>query len=456
MKLQNYYKFSRNGINILIDIPSGAVHVIDEITNEIINQLEKGVKREEIVKVLSHFPQHEVEQALEELGQLVDKKYLFTEDNGGEITKPNSDIVKALCLHVAHDCNMRCKYCFASSGHFGGERTLMDIETAKKAVDFILEKSGPRKNCEIDFFGGEPLMNFPLIKEVITYAREREKEYNKHIRFTLTTNGLALTKEVQDFVNDHGLSTVLSLDGRKEVNDNMRKTVQGEGTYEQIIDKYREFVQSRNNRNYYVRGTFTAENLDFAEDVKHIVEQGFTEVSVEPVVVPENKGYALTFEHLNKLKEEYWKLTDIYLDYYKKDKPFNFFHFNINIDGGPCAAKRVSGCGAGVEYLAIAPNGDIYPCHQFVGNKEFIMGNLNTSFSGDKIKEAFLQSSLFEKEDCIRCWARYYCGGGCHANAYLYNKDLTKPYKLGCELQKIRTECSLYIEAVKAINKILK
>lgn len=456
MELRNYYKFSRNGINIVIDIPSGAVHVVDDISYEILDKLESGILEDQLVETFEASVSEDAKGALKEIKELVKNKLLFTEDNGATQFKPNSEIVKALCLHVAHDCNMRCKYCFASSGHFGGQRTMMDIETAKKAVDFILEKSGPRRNCEIDFFGGEPLMNFELIKDVIAYAREKEKPLNKNIRFTLTTNGLALSKEVQDFVNEHGLSTVLSLDGRKEVNDHMRKTVDGQGTHDEIVNSYKEFVKGRNNQNYYIRGTFTSENLDFSQDVKHMVDLGFKEVSVEPVVVSDDRPYALKEEHLEILKEEYWRLADIYLDYHKKGEPFNFFHFNINIDGGPCAAKRVSGCGAGIEYLAIDPSGDIYPCHQFVGDKEFVMGNLSTAFEGEKIKGSFAQSSMFAKEDCVKCWARYYCGGGCHANAYSHNNDLKKPYQLGCELQKIRTECSLYIEAVKAIGKTLK
>lgn len=456
MILRNYYKFSRNNVNVLVDIPTGAVHVVDSIVYDILTKLEEGVAQENLAEELPDYQLSEIQGALDEINELIANNLLFTEDLGHLQQKPNSEIIKALCLHVAHDCNMRCKYCFASSGHFGGERTLMDIETAKKAVDFILEKSGPRRNCEIDFFGGEPLMNFELIKETIAYARDKEKPLNKNIRFTLTTNGLALTKEVQDFVNEQGLSTVLSLDGRKEVNDSMRKTVDGQGTHDEIVNRYKEFVQGRNNQNYYIRGTFTGENIDFSEDVKHIVDMGFSEVSVEPVVVSDERSYALTDKHLEKLKEEYWKLADIYLDYHEKGKPFNFFHFNINIDGGPCAAKRVSGCGAGIEYLAIDPSGDIYPCHQFVGDKDFLMGNLSTEFKGDKIKNNFAESSMFDKEDCKKCWARYYCGGGCHANAHSHNKDLKIPYQLGCELQKIRTECSLYIEASKAISKSLK
>lgn len=456
MNLRNYYKFSRNGVSILIDIPSGAVHVIDDIAYKVIEELEKGVSEENLQESLTSFSKEDVLGAIIELKHLVKNNLLFTEDHGANQIKPNSEIVKALCLHVAHDCNMRCKYCFASSGHFGGQRTLMDVETAKKAVDFILEKSGPRRNCEIDFFGGEPLMNFQLIKEVIAYAKEKEKPLNKNIRFTLTTNGLALTKEVQDFVNEQGLSTVLSLDGRKEVNDHMRKTLDGQGTHDEIVKSYKNFVKKRDNKNYYIRGTFTSKNLDFSRDVKHMVDLGFREVSVEPVVVSEDRSYALRDEHIEVLKEEYWKLADMYLDYHQKGEPFNFFHFNINIDGGPCAAKRVSGCGAGIEYLAIDPSGDIYPCHQFVGDQDFIMGNLYTGFEGKKVKDSFQASSMFDKEDCVKCWARYYCGGGCHANAHSHNKDLKKPYKLGCELQKIRTECALYIEAVKALSNHLK
>ncbi|QNO15737.1 thioether cross-link-forming SCIFF peptide maturase [Alkalicella caledoniensis] len=453
MELRNYYKFTKNDINIVVDIPSGAIHVVDDVTYKILENLEENVAIEDLAKKLPQYQESEIQGALSEIEELVEKNLLFTEDVGHSLKKPSEDIVKALCLHVAHDCNMRCKYCFASSGHFGGQRKLMDIETAKKAVDFILERSGPRRNCEIDFFGGEPLMNFELIKETIAYAREKEKPLNKNIRFTLTTNGLDLTEEVQQFVNEQGMSTVLSLDGRKEVNDNMRKTVDGQGTHDEIVQNYKKFVKGRGNQNYYIRGTFTGENIDFSQDVKHIVDMGFTEVSVEPVVTSDERSYALKDEHLEKLREEYWSLADIYLDYHKKGKPFNFFHFNINLGDGPCAAKRVSGCGAGVEYLSIDPDGNIYPCHQFVGNEEFKMGDLETGLKGQHVKDEFYNSSLLEKDDCLKCWARYYCGGGCHANAHSHNNDLKKPYELGCELQKIRTECSIYIEAAKAISK---
>ncbi len=452
MKLLNYYKFSRNGINIVLDIPTGAVHIFDDVSYKILDTLEKGIPADNLHLHLTDYTKGQIHEALEEIYGLVENKILFTEDLGHLQQKPNSDIIKALCLHVAHDCNMTCKYCFASTGHFGGERKLMNLETAKKAVDFILEKSGPRRNCEIDFFGGEPLLNFDLIKEVITYAREKEKPLNKNIRFTLTTNGLNLTQEIKDFVNEHGMSTVLSLDGRKEINDNMRKNLEGQGTHDIIVEKYKSFVKGRDNKNYYIRGTFTGENLDFSQDVKHIVDLGFNEVSVEPVVVSDCRSYALMDEHLETLKEEYWKLAHMYLEYHNNGKPFNFFHFNINLEGGPCSAKRVSGCGAGVEYLAIDPDGNIYPCHQFVGDENFKMGNINSEFNGDKTKNEFLSNSLFDKDDCKNCWARYFCGGGCHANAYTHNNDLNKPYKLGCELQRIRTECSLYIEAMKHLK----
>lgn len=433
---------------IVMDINSGAIHVVNEIVYDILDHY--NVKTvEEIVALLQ--PKYSVEailEAMEDIQYLIDNEMLYTDDSQItlEMLEGRGAIIKAMCLHVAHDCNMTCKYCFGDKGAFEGIRSLLSLETGKKAIDFLLNHSGSRRNLEIDFFGGEPLMNFEVVKALVDYGREKEKAYGKNIRFTITTNGLLLDEEKADYINANMDNVILSIDGRPEVNDNMRRTVNDKGTYDLITKNYQSFVEKRKGT-YYVRGTFTRENLDFSEDVKHLVEKGFKNVSVEPVVADLSLGYALQDEDKNRIFEEYDKLTDLYLNYHEEGKNFEFFHFNVDLNQGPCIIKRVSGCGAGTEYVAVSPEGDIYPCHQFVGNPQFLLGNLHDDHFENKLYDEFNKAHIYNKEKCNECWAKFYCSGGCHANAFNMNGDLRKPYELGCELEKKRIECAIGIKA---------
>ncbi|NLN14005.1 MAG: thioether cross-link-forming SCIFF peptide maturase [Tissierellia bacterium] len=447
MKAQ-IHKFYLNDRYIVLDVNSGAVHVVDEVVYDILDYYEDHSK-EEILNILKD--KHEarvIEEAYEEIAYLVDEGLLFTEGAGLEGFEYNKDnIVKALCLHVAHDCNLKCNYCFASQGNFKGERMKMSLETGKKALEFLAKNSGNRKNLEVDFFGGEPLMNFELVKELVKYGRELDKKYNKNFRFTITTNGVLLDDDKIEFINEHMDNVVLSLDGRKEVNDRMRKTINDNGSYDIIVPKFKELVEKRGDKDYYIRGTFTNHNLDFSNDIMDFYKQGFKKVSVEPVVTSEEMEYALRREHLEDVLREYEKFSKEYIEIKKKDEDFLFFHFMIDLDQGPCIVKRSVGCGAGSEYLAVTPEGDLYPCHQFVGEEEFKLGTLDSGIVKKDLREVFKKANIYNKEECKTCWARYYCSGGCHANAYYAHKDLMKPYELGCEMEKKRIECSISILA---------
>ena len=355
-------------------------------------------------------------------------------------------IVQAMCLHVAHDCNMNCAYCFGDKGAFEGVRCMLSLETGKKAIDFLIDNSGSRVNLEIDFFGGEPLMNFDVVKELVKYGRQREKERRKNIRFTITTNGILLDDDKIAYINENMDNVILSIDGRPEVNDRMRKTVNDKGTYDIIMRNYKNFTEKREGL-YYVRGTFTRYNLDFSEDVKHLLDMGFENVSVEPVVTSQEYDYALRDEDLEIILKEYDRLSNLYIENALKGEPFDFFHFNVDLEQGPCLIKRVSGCGAGTEYVAVSPEGDIYPCHQFVGNKDFRIGNLNDEKFENKLFNTFNKAHIYNKTECFNCWAKFYCSGGCHANAWNTNGDIMKPYSLGCEMEKKRVECAVGIQA---------
>jgi uncharacterized protein len=356
--------------------------------------------------------------------------------------------VKAMCLNMTHDCNLRCKYCFASQGSYKGAREYMSLEVGKKAFDYLVVASGKRVNLEVDFFGGEPLMNFEVIKQLVEYGRSLEGKFNKKFRFTITTNGVLLDDEKIDYINENMVNVVLSIDGRKDTNDKMRKTINGKGSYDTIVNNFKNLVDKRGDKDYFARGTYTAYNLDFAEDVKHMRELGFDKISVEPVVTKPEDDYALLEEHVEQLKKEYEKLAKMYVEYYPdEEKRFQFFHFNIELDGGPCIYKRSVGCGAGTEYVAVTPNGDYYPCHQFVGEEEFIIGNVDDGINQENIVDKFRNLSVNDKPACKECWAKYYCSGGCHANAYNFSKDFKVPYNVGCELEKKRVECSIYIKA---------
>lgn len=391
-----------------------------------------------------------VREAGEELIELMNMDQLFhddayLEDLVGEELRPRS--LKALCLNVSHDCNLRCRYCFAGTGAFGGERLNMPTATALRAIDFLLENSGGRERVEVDFFGGEPLLNLPVVKETVKYGEQRAAAQGKEIRFTLTTNGLLLDEETADYLNDKMFNLVLSLDGRPAINDRMRVAKDGSSVYDVIVPRIRRMAELRGPRQYYVRGTYTAHNKDFFLDVRHLVETGFHRVSVEPVVAERDMPYALRPQDLPELLQEYERLADYYCEMYLAGKPFEFYHFNLSLLQGQCLSKRLTGCGAGTEYLAITPNGDIYPCHQFVGREGYRMGSLSNTSLDERIQKTFRASNVLSKAECRRCWARFFCSGGCHANAVSINGDISQPDGLGCQLMKKRLECSIYIHA---------
>jgi uncharacterized protein len=442
------HKFYLNDRYIVLDVYSGAVHVVDRIVYDILDYY-KDYSLEEIVEKLEEkYEVSQIKEAYDEISTLEREGLLYSEDIDTKNIRYNSDnVIKAMCLHVAHDCNLRCKYCFASQGDFKGERSLMSLEVGKRALEFLCENSGKRRNLEVDFFGGEPLMNFDLVKELVNYGREIEKKYNKHFRFTITTNGVLLDDEKINYINENMDNVVLSLDGRKDVNDNMRKTVTGKGSYDVIVPKFKELVKKRGDKDYYIRGTFTSYNLDFSEDVLHFYNEGFKKISIEPVVTSPENDYALREEHIEKILSEYEKFSKEYIDIKKKDKDFLFFHFMIDLNQGPCLAKRSIGCGAGSEYVAVTPEGDLYPCHQFVGEEEFKLGDVFSGISNTEKRDEFKKANVFAKDECGSCWAKFYCSGGCHANAYNTNRDILRPYKIGCEMEKKRIECAISILA---------
>lgn len=448
------HKYKLNDFNIVIDVNSGAVHVLDELSFLMLDFV-SGEMSENCPKIifekLSEYNKEQIITAYNELYSLYEDGLLFSNDDYLKNIKigENSPI-KAMCLHISHDCNLRCDYCFAEKGDFGQGRTLMSYEVGKKAIDFIIKNSGTRKNIEVDFFGGEPLMNFEVVKQIVTYAREIEKQHHKNFRFTITTNGLLLDSDKIEYINKEMSNVVLSLDGRKEVNDKVRKRVNNSGCYDAIMPKYKELVQKREHDNYYIRGTFTKYNLDFSKDVFDIVENGFKQTSVEPVVSEEHLPYAITENDLPAIFKEYEELAKELIKRNKAGERINFFHFMIDLEQGPCVIKRLKGCGCGNEYIAVTPEGDIYPCHQFVGKEEFIMGSLLTDELDLNMKDSFSKATVLSKEECQKCWAKFYCSGGCNANNYSYNNDILKPHKLSCELEKKRLECAIMIKAAMA------
>ncbi len=448
MKSQLIHKFYLNDQHLVLDINSGAVHIIDEMVYDILDYY--NIKsNEEIIELLSSkYIRENLVEALEEIEYLEENGILYTEDNNLSNIKYNEEnIVKAMCLHVAHDCNLKCKYCFASQGNFKGERSMMDLETGKKALLYLAMNSGKRRNLEVDFFGGEPLMNFETVKKLVDYGRELEKEYNKRFRFTITTNGVLLDDEKIDYINENMENVVLSLDGRKEINDDMRLTISGEGSFDVILPKIKKMVEKRGDKDYYVRGTFTNHNLDFGSDAMDFYKHGFKKISIEPVVTPESMEYALRQEHLERVLKEYEDFSREYIKIKRQDKDFYFFHFMIDLDQGPCIVKRAVGCGAGSEYIAVTPEGEIYPCHQFVGEEEFKLGTLDTGIEKKELRDEFKMANVYNKEKCRTCWARFYCSGGCHANAYYAHGNMMEPYELGCEMEKKRIECALSVLA---------
>ncbi|MBU5293401.1 thioether cross-link-forming SCIFF peptide maturase [Anaerosalibacter bizertensis] len=445
---QKIHKFHLNNKYIVLDINSGAVHLVDEVAYDVLDYYENKDLKEIISELSKKYSKNEIIEAYSEITKIKEDGLLFSENiNMNNFNYNNENIVKALCLHVAHDCNLRCKYCFASQGDFKGKRLLMPLEVGKKALEFIVNSSGNRKNLEVDFFGGEPLMNFEVVKDLVAYGRELEKNHNKRFRFTITTNGVLLDEDKMEFINENMDNIVLSLDGRKEVNDNMRTTFDGEGSYDIIVPKFIEMADKRGDKDYFVRGTFTSNNLDFTRDALEFYNLGFKKISIEPVVTDSKEEYAIKEEHLDTILNEYEEFSKEYIKIKKMDKDFTFFHFMIDLNQGPCLIKRATGCGAGSEYMAVTPEGDLYPCHQFVGNDDFKLGDVFNGVINSDIREKFKQSNVFSKEECKTCWARFYCSGGCHANAYNTNKDITKPYKIGCEMEKKRIECAISILA---------
>lgn len=447
LKSAKIHKYFLNNKYIVLDVNSGGVHVVDKIVYDILD-LYEGKSLSDIVESLNElYDKNSIVDAYNEISNLVEDGLLFSDESDIDFSYNNDNIIKAMCLHVAHDCNLKCSYCFASQGNFKGERSLMSLDIGKKSLEFLVLNSGNRRNLEVDFFGGEPLMNFELVKDLVSYGRQIEKQYNKKFRFTITTNGVLLDDDKINFINENMDNIVLSLDGRKEINDNMRQTINGNGSYDLILPKFKKMVNKRGDKDYYIRGTFTNKNIDFLNDAMDFYNHGFKKISIEPVVTSEDMEYALREEHLDKILAEYEKFSKEYINIKRKDKDFYFFHFMIDLTQGPCIIKRAVGCGAGSEYIAVTPEGDIYPCHQFVGEKEFLLGNINEGILNTNIRNKFKNSNVYTKEECKNCWAKFYCSGGCHANAYYSHGDVSKPYRLGCEMEKKRIECSISILA---------
>ncbi|MCI9516297.1 MAG: thioether cross-link-forming SCIFF peptide maturase [Lachnospiraceae bacterium] len=448
------HQYRSNGYNIVMDINSGAVHIVDDVVYDVLPLLEEKKREEDILAVLSgKYSEEAVREALSECRELEEAGVLFTEDvyeNAIENFSHRPTVVKALCLHIAHDCNLACRYCFAEEGEYHGRRALMSFEVGKQALDFLIANSGNRRNLEVDFFGGEPLMNWQVVKDLVKYGREQEKKHGKNFRFTLTTNGVLLDDEVMEFCNREMANVVLSIDGRKEVHDFMRPFRKGKGSYDLIVPKFRKFAESRNQDRYYVRGTFTRHNLDFAKDVLHLADLGFKQISVEPVVALPEEEYALREEDIPQICEEYDRLAAEMIKRHREGKEFNFFHFMIDLTGGPCVYKRLSGCGSGTEYLAVTPWGDFYPCHQFVGEEAFLMGNVFDGLKASELQEEFKGCNVYAKEKCRNCFAKFYCSGGCAANAYKFHGSINDAYDVGCELQRKRIECAVMIKAALA------
>lgn len=470
------HQYKSNGYNIVLDVNSGAVHVVDDIVYDMIPYVgdyvvpvrnEKGqltgdaqVKQEVhliLEAILSsgswEYNREDSLDALKEILSLIQDGMLYTEDvyeNYIAEFQNRQTVVKALCLHIAHDCNLACRYCFAEEGEYHGRRALMSYEVGKKALDFLVENSGSRINLEVDFFGGEPLMNWQVVKDLVAYGRSLEEPHHKKFRFTLTTNGVLLNEEILEFVNKEMANVVLSIDGREKVHDYMRPFRGGQGSYHMIMPKFQKVADSRNQMNYYVRGTFTRHNLDFAEDVKHLADMGFQQISVEPVVASEKESYALQETDIPTICMEYDKLAEEIIERNRVGKGFQFFHFMIDLSGGPCVAKRLSGCGSGTEYLAVTPWGDFYPCHQFVGQEEFLMGNVDKGITNVEIQEKFKKSNVYSKEKCKDCFSKFYCSGGCAANSYNFHGNINDAYDIGCELQRKRVECAIMIKAALA------
>lgn len=450
------HQYKLNGYNIVIDGCSGSVHSVDDVAYDVISLFPEKTK-EEIVKEVSvahkECPEEEVAECYDEIAALKEEGKLFTEDVfrplADKLKQKSAGIVKALCLHVAHTCNLNCSYCFASQGKYHGDRAIMSFEVGKQALDFLIAHSGTRRNLEVDFFGGEPLMNFDVVKRLVAYARSVEKEHGKNFRFTLTTNGVLIDDDVIDFANREMSNVVLSLDGRKEVHDRFRVDYAGNGSYDRIVPKFQKLVKARGDKNYYMRGTFTHHNPDFLKDIEAMLDLGFTELSMEPVVCKAGDPSALTEEDLPVVEKQYEDLAKLMIERRREGRPFTFYHYMIDLKGGPCVYKRVSGCGSGTEYMAVTPWGDLYPCHQFVGEEKFKLGDVWNGVTNIPAQNEFASCNVYTRKDCDDCWAKLYCSGGCAANAYHATGSVNGVYKYGCELFKKRMECAIMTEISK-------
>ena len=435
---------------IALDVGSGAVIRLDELSYDVLKCMIETPEKDPIVMFSHKHPVEDLKLVQEELTHLQQIGYLNASDDYTGVEPISHQVIKAMCLHVAHDCNLRCQYCFADTGEFHmASRCMLSLETGKKAIDFLIAHSGNRRNLEVDFFGGEPLMNPNVLKQVVAYGRSREKETGKIFKFTTTTNGLALTSDMMDFLNKEMDNVVISIDGRPEVHDRMRPTINGKGSYDLIMNRTKEFVKRRGDDRYYLRGTFTKYNMDFGKDVLHLVNEGFTQLSIEPVVTQSTRPYALLDSDITAVEDEYERLGKVYVDMRKNGKWFNFFHFTVDLTGGPCLKKRLTGCGAGGEYIAVTPEGDIYPCHQFVGREGMRMGSVLDGTLDKSIAAGFIKNHVLNKEKCSECWARFYCSGGCAANAHAFNGDISKPHDMECRLEKKRLECALAVYAIE-------
>lgn len=452
------HQYKMNGYNIVVDTFSGSIHSVDDVAYDIIG-LYGNTKKEDIVShILDKYKNNasinreEILECIEDIEFLKDNGKLYSEDiysnKAFDLKNRNTDI-KALCLHVAHTCNLNCEYCFARQGNYNGENSLMSFEVGKQALDFLIANSGNRVNLEVDFFGGEPLMNWEVVKQLVEYARSQEKKYNKKFRFTLTTNGMLINDDVIDFSNKEMYNVVLSLDGRKEIHDKLRKNLAGDGSYDIIVPKFKEFVEKRNGKNYYMRGTFTHNNVEFTKDIFHMADLGFYELSMEPVVCSPSDPYALTKEDLPILFEQYELLAKEMIKRKNKENDFTFYHYTIDLNNGPCIYKRISGCGSGTEYLAVTPQGELFPCHQFVDSPKYNMGNVWDGVTKTNIRDEFKLCNVYSRSECDDCWAKLYCSGGCAANAYHSTGNISGTYEYGCELFRKRIECAIMIKVAE-------
>ncbi len=454
--------YKLGGLNIVLDVCSGSVHVVDEVAYDIIEMYENK-SRSEIKEIIlkkysdrDDVTEADIDDCFSDIEELKAAGKLFAEDTfepmAPKLKEKSAGVVKALCLHVAHTCNLNCSYCFASQGKYHGDRAIMSFEVGKQAFDFLIANSGTRKNLEVDFFGGEPLMNFDVVKELVVYARSIEKQHGKNFRFTLTTNGMLIDDDVIDFANREMSNVVLSLDGRKEVHDRYRVDYAGRGSWEQIVPKFQKLVEARGHKNYYMRGTFTHANPDFLKDIEEMLRLGFRELSMEPVVCAPGDESELTREDLPIVLEQYEKLAELMLENHRKGTPFTFYHYMIDLKGGPCIYKRISGCGSGTEYMAVTPWGDLYPCHQFVGEEKFKLGDVWNGVDNKDIQDEFFACNVYTRPECKECWARLYCSGGCAANAYHATGSVNGIYEYGCELFRKRMECAIMLEAAKTLE----